>query len=304
MLATRASAMARQLRLHVPGGFYHVTLRGNHRQPIFFCDAHYGLLDSIVEDVNSAVGTLVHAYCWMTNHIHLLMQVSDVPLGRAVLRIASRYARTVQKHIATSGHLFERRYHCTLVDADNYLLTLIRYIHFNPVRAGLVLDPIEYRWSSHSAYLGLVDRKWVTTSVAFGIFSTHHTTAIDKYQEFMGTPPNCRWGTGDLTPNHTDSQILGDDEFASRVAGYNWRPRSRKSFDTLIADCERRFSVSMELLGSPSKSHVLAVARAWLAHEAVSGRVATISETARHLNRTEGSIRQLMSRYPREVKDD
>jgi REP element-mobilizing transposase RayT len=292
--------MARQLRLHAPGGFYHVTLRGNHRQPVFFRDADRELLESIVEEVNAVVGTRVHAYCWMTNHIHLLMQVSDVPLGRAVLRIASRYARTVQTRMATSGHLFERRYHCVLVDADNYLLTLIRYIHLNPVRAGLVNDPGEYCWSSHQAYLGRVERKWVTTRLALETLSTSPTIAIEKYRAFMGVAQSDRWGTGELTTNRADRQILGDDEFASRVASARWQPRSMQTLATLIAECESRFSVSSELLASPSKSHVLAVARAWLAHEAVAGRVATISDTARQLKRTEGSIRQLMSRYPRE----
>lgn len=294
--------MARKHRLHVPGGFYHVTLRGNHRQSIFFREADRTLLDSIVAEVNVAAGTRVHAYCWMTNHLHLLMQVSDVPLGRAVLRIASRYARTVQQRFATSGHFFERRYHCTLVDADNYLLALIRYIHFNPVRAGLVPSPDAYQWSSHRVYLGLEDREWVTTRVALDVLSSSRASAIEKYRAFMRTPPSCSWGTGELTLNPSESQILGDDEFAKRVKNVNWHPGSRKTLDVLIAECERRFDISLALLASSSKSHLLVIARAWLAHEAVSGRVATISETARRLSRTEGSLRQLMSRYPRDVK--
>lgn len=291
--------MARQLRLHVPGGFYHVTLRGNHRQPIFFCEADRDLLDNVVADVNVAVGTRIHAYCWMTNHLHLLMQVSDVPLGRAVMRIASRYARTVQKNMATSGHLFERRYHCTLVDADNYLLTLIRYVHFNPVRAGLVNDPSEYRWSSHQVYLGNSDRKWVTTSFALRLLAPHHLAAVEKYRAFMSTPHSCHWGTGELALNHTNSQILGDERFAAKLASAKWHPRSLKTLDALVVDCGIRFSISTDLLTSPNKSHVLAVARAWVAHEAVAGRIATVCAIARRLNRTEGSIRQLMSRYPR-----
>ena len=294
--------MSRQLRIHVPSGYYHVTLRGNHRQPIFFHETDRSLLDSIVADVNVATGTRVHAYCWMTNHLHLLMQVSDVPLGRAVMRIASRYARTVQQRIETSGHLFERRYHCALVDADSYLLTLIRYIHFNPVRAGLVPNPDVYPWSSHRVYLGLENRSWVTTRVALEILSTRHATAVERYREFMSTPPSYNWGSGELTLNHSDSQILGDDEFAKRMTDAKWHPRSRKTLDALMADCERQFNVTMERLASPSKCRVLSVARAWLAHEAVSGQIATICETARRLNRTEGAIRQLMSRYPREAK--
>lgn len=69
----------------------------------------------------------------MTNHIHMLIQVGDTPLGRIMLRIASHYARELQARFHTTGHLFERRYHAVLVDADTYLLELLRYIHLNPV---------------------------------------------------------------------------------------------------------------------------------------------------------------------------
>ena len=71
----------------------------------------------------------------------MLVQVADIPLGRAIMRIAGRYAREMQRHRATTGHFFERRYRAILVDADSYLLELIRYIHLNPVRAGIVQDP-------------------------------------------------------------------------------------------------------------------------------------------------------------------
>ena len=112
--------MPRPPRIHVGGGFYHVTLRGNHAQPIFFQPADRVTLESIVADTIPRCGARVHAYCWMTNHIHLLVQVGEIPLGRVILRIASRYARTVQARLYTTGHLFERRYHSVLVDADAY----------------------------------------------------------------------------------------------------------------------------------------------------------------------------------------
>ena len=146
--------MARRLRLHVPGGFYHVTLRGNHRAPIFFRSADRDLWERFLADSLERFGARLHAYCWMTNHVHMVIQVSEFPLGRIILRTASAYARTVQLRLETTGHLFERRYHAVLVDADAYLLTLLRYIHLNPVNGGLTRDPDAYRWSSHHAYTG------------------------------------------------------------------------------------------------------------------------------------------------------
>ena len=91
----------------------------------------------------------------MSNHLHLALQVADAPLGPIVRRIAGVYARRIQQRLPTTGHLFERRYRSVLVDADTHLLRLVRYIHLNPLRAGLVADPADYPWSGHRAYLGL-----------------------------------------------------------------------------------------------------------------------------------------------------
>jgi putative transposase len=183
--------MARPPRLHVPGGFYHVTLRGNHRQPIFFRDSDRPLLDEIVADTLARLEARLHAYCWMTNHIHILIQVSAAPLGQVVMRIESRYARTVQAGIQTTGHLFERRYHAALVDEDRYLLALIRYIHLNPVRGALVNRPGDYPWSSHHEYVGTREQPWVTTSFALQMLGTQTDSARAAYRELIDEPGGC-----------------------------------------------------------------------------------------------------------------
>jgi REP element-mobilizing transposase RayT len=293
----------RRLRLHAPGGFYHVTLRGNHRQPIFFVDGDRDLLDIVVTDAIDQLTARVHAYCWMTNHLHLLVQISDVPLGRLVMRIASLYARIVQARLDTTGHLFERRYHAVLVDADAYLLTLVRYIHLNPVRAGLVADPAAYPWSSHRVYLGACQRPWVTTGFTLRMLAEQPAKAAAKYREFMNNSEPCRWGTGILTPHCDQPQVLGDDKFVARLKNAAYQPRSRKSLDDLIRACSERYQLTPESLVSTSRAHHLARARAWIGHEAVAGRVASICEVARRLGRSEGAIRHLMKRHPPTATD-
>jgi len=128
----------------------------------------------------------------MTNHLHVLVQVSEVPLGSVILQIASSYARTVQARLMTTGHLFERRYHAVLVDAYSYLLALVRYIHLNPVRAGLVADPAAYRWSSHRVYPGERACDWVTRGFALSLLTTQSAAALARYREFMCSPAPCR----------------------------------------------------------------------------------------------------------------
>jgi REP element-mobilizing transposase RayT len=289
--------MARVLRLHVSGGFYHVTLRGNHRQPIFLSPADRDLMDGIVARALVDLGARLHAYCWMTNHIHMLVQVGTEPLGKVMLRVGGQFTRKVQHRIETTGHLFERRYHALLVDADVYLLTLLRYIHFNPVRAGLAPDPGAYTWSSHQTYLGQRPRDWVTTDFALRLFARRRDVARARYCRFMATPCPDQWGSGSLKPNDEEGQILGGDEFVARVGRHPASFTAPKKLDDLFAECERKFGFPRNALGSPGRGRSLSTARAWLAREAVASRAATVSALARELNRSETAIRRLMQRH-------
>lgn len=289
--------MARRLRLHVPGGFYHVTLRGNHRQPVFFAEADRVRLDDVVAEAVHRLAARVHAYCWMSNHIHLLVEISDAPLGQLILRIASQYARAVQTRLDTTGHLFERRYHAVLVDADAYMMALVRYIHLNPVRAGLVTDPATYPWSSHSVYLGVCQREWVTTEFTLRMLGNQPSHAAARYRELMGSPEPCQWGEGELVPHRDEPQVLGSDEFVARIKGSECRSRPHQSLDDLIRACSERFQVTLASLASRSRAPNLAIARAWIGHEALAGRVASTCEVARRLGRSEGAIRFLMRHH-------
>ena len=286
--------MPRPLRIHVPGGFYHVTIRGNHRQHIFFRPAHRRILECIVREATARFGARVHAYCWMTNHIHLLVQVSDLPLSRIMLRIASRYARTIQARLHTSGHLFERRYRAVLVDADAYFITLLRYIHQNPVKAGIVDALADYRWSSHRVYAGTRRASWVTSEFGLGLLGCDRSTAIHSYLTLVEEAVSA----DDLLPHPKDKRILGNDAFMRRVYG-EYVPRPLDSMDELLSAACARFIVLRDELLSSRKSRRLAQARAWLAHEAVAHGLASICEVARLLNRHEASIRGLLRRHGR-----
>jgi REP element-mobilizing transposase RayT len=290
--------MSRPLRLHVAGGFYHVTLRGNHRQPIFRTPMDRELLDRLVGETVTELGARVHAYCWMPNHIHLLVQVSNVPLGKLLMRIASRYARKHQQQLNTTGHLFERRYHAVLVDADAYLLTLLRYIHLNPVRAGLVADPAAYPWSSHHEYLGRRRVPWVCTKFALAMLASDPSSATRRYLAWMGDSGTTRWGEGALKTHAESRQVLGDDVFLERIALPPSRPARACTLDDLLAECSRRFGVSPEVIVSKSRARTLSAARAWLSRQAVSRGIATTSSVARHLDRSEAAIRGLVMRHP------
>lgn len=284
--------MPRLPRLHVPGAFHHVTLRGNHRQDIFFSPADRGRLNDIVAEVLERCGARLHAYCLMTNHVHFLMQVGDIPLGRLMLRIASRYARAVQRRFQTTGHLFERRYHTVLVDADEYLLELLRYIHLNPVRAGMVAHPTDHPWSSHPVYLGIRTEAWVTTDFALRMFHPERDLAIDSYRRFIDREIGQLSASPLRDRNAHDPRVLGSDPFLGQLLNQPCKPKSTLSLAELVDSACVQFSVTHDALLSSSRNRQHTHVRAWIAHQALTGRIASLSAVARFFGRSEASLRE------------
>lgn len=292
--------MPRPPRIHAPGAMYHVTLRGNHRQDIFFSLDDRSLLTRIVREILADCGAQLHAYCYMTNHIHALLQVGDTPLSKIMLLMAGRYARSVQVRLQTTGHLFEKRYHALLVDADEYLLTLLRYIHLNPVRAKLAASPDDYPWSSHHAYVGKRAEPWVTTEFALRMLGSDRAGAMGAYLTLIRSTPT-------VSPlperNERDPRILGSDAFARRTLGASWKPRSRSHCDLrkLIDDACAKFGFSAIELQSPSRLADLTRARAWIVEQALCSGIASVAALARYFGRDEASVRQLVQRRRRDA---
>lgn len=143
--------MARKPRIHYPGAFYHVMLRGNDGQVIFFDDSDRCRFYLLIQEGISRFRYRVHAFCCMGNHIHLTIQVSEIPLSRIIQNLSFRYTRWINRKYGRIGHLFQGRYKAILVDADIYLAQLVRYIHLNPVRGRLVMNPEDFSWSGHNA---------------------------------------------------------------------------------------------------------------------------------------------------------
>jgi putative transposase len=144
--------MARAPRVILPGQALHVVQRGNNRQACFFADGDYRYYLECLGDASRAYGCRIHAYVLMTNHVHLLM-TPDSPDGpsRTLQSIGRRYVRRINKLHRRSGTLWEGRFRSTLIDSDRYLFACSRYIELNPVRAGMVGSPGNYRWSSYRA---------------------------------------------------------------------------------------------------------------------------------------------------------
>lgn len=144
--------MARKRRVWYPGAIYHVMSRGNRKKNIFEDVEDYVRFLDIVQDAQEMYGFTVHAICLMTNHFHIEIETSEVALSRIMQRIKSLYAEDFNYRHHYSGHLFEGRYNACLILNDRYFLEVSRYIHLNPVKAGMVREPAAYEYSSYGAY--------------------------------------------------------------------------------------------------------------------------------------------------------
>jgi REP-associated tyrosine transposase len=289
--------MPRRPRIHVAGGFYHVTLRGNHQQTVFRCDADKTLLNMIVARALDKYDERLHSYCWMSNHLHFLMQVGIEPLSLIMRQIAAEFARAMQINLSTTGHFFERRYHATLIEGTDYLFTVLRYIHHNPIVANICQTLDQYRWSSHHAYAGHRLESWITTGFILEMFGKDREEAIRAYHEFMNTE-----STDAAEPFPEGAFIFGSDQFIERIRGVDRKRRSQQQLRDLIEEACKRFDVDGGRLKSPVRDHYLTKVRAWIAYQASVRGIANRSEVARELGRSEGTLRSAILMYPGELE--
>jgi len=302
--------MGRKPRLHYPGALYHVILRGNAREKIFFANTDRNRFCRLLQQGVERYRFRVHAFCLMTNHIHLALQVGDIPLSRILQSIVGQYTRWVNWRKSRVGHLFQGRYKAIMVDADTYLAELVRYIHLNPVRAKMVGDPAKYPWSSHRAYCGEENIPWLTTELVLYSMSESETDARRKFLEFVadgiadGHRPEFHGGS------ETDCRLLGDDTFADKVLNEADR-RSRKKIpvDRFLQEVCTYYSLEslQELVGHNRKASEARGVAAKLAMEAgictlteLAGKmerdVSTLSSAAERIRAREKQERQIAER--------
>ena len=179
--------MSRPLRLQTPGGIYHVTARGNARRPIFEDDDDCARFLVVLASTVARYRVLCHAYCLMGNHYHLLVQTLEPNLSVAMRQLNGVYTQRFNRRHDRCGHVLQGRFGAQLVDGDAYLREVCRYILLNPVRAGLVTHPGDWRWSSfratagETAVPGFLSVDWVRSLSA----ARTRTDAIRRFVSFV-----------------------------------------------------------------------------------------------------------------------
>lgn len=162
-------------------------VRGINQQDIFHEEDDYAKYWETIKKVGVESGITVLGYCLMTNHVHLLVKERGTDLAVFMKRLGVSYAYWYNWKYERSGHLFQDRFKSETVENDAYLLTVIRYIHKNPVQANIVKNPEEYRWSSCADYCKSNNRKdyFTDTELILGMFSDQENQAIERFREFM-----------------------------------------------------------------------------------------------------------------------
>ncbi|MHA1510054.1 MAG: transposase [Promethearchaeota archaeon] len=178
--------MARPLRIEYPGAHYHVMNRGNAQEDIFKSERDRTKFLEYLERAVERFSIRIHTYCLMTNHYHLLIETPEPNLSAAIQWINVSYASYFNIKRKRSGHLFQGRFKSILIEADEYLTHLSRYIHLNPLRAKMVKAVHEYRWSSYPAFIEDVKPpKWLELNWILSGFGKKKKAACQKYKEFV-----------------------------------------------------------------------------------------------------------------------
>jgi|PersoiStandDraft_1058852.scaffolds.fasta_scaffold07155_4 putative transposase len=178
--------MSRALRLEYEGAVYHVTSRGNERAAIFRDDMDRARFLEIVGRVASHLGWIVHAYCLMGNHYHLLLETPRGNLSPGMQRINGRYTQFFNRRHRRVGHLLQGRYKAIHVEKEEHLLELCRYVVLNPVRARLVEQARDWRWSSYPATAGRTPPpKWLEVDWTLSQFGRRRKLARRIFERFV-----------------------------------------------------------------------------------------------------------------------
>jgi REP element-mobilizing transposase RayT len=207
--------MARPLRLEYPGAVYHLTSRGNARAEIFLDDADRESFLRVLGSVVERFAWRLYAYCLMGNHYHLLAETPVPNLSRGMRRLNGVYTQRFNRRHGRAGHVLQGRFNSIVVERERYLLELTRYIALNPVRAGIVRSPGDWRWSSYRATAGLCPApSWLAATPLLHRFSAQPGTAQHGFRGFVdeGIKAPSPWSLlrGQI--------LLGTDEFVREIS--------------------------------------------------------------------------------------
>ena len=320
--------MPRQARLDAPGALHHIMVRGINKSVIFKDEQDKSwFLDRLGRNVVEGK-CVVYAWVLMDNHLHLLFKSGKEGISSVMRKLLTWYAQYFNRRHKRSGHLFENRYKSILCDEDNYLLSLVRYIHLNPVRASIVGSIYEldsYPWSGHEAIIGKVQYPWMDTEHVLKTFGSTRLKAVAEYRRFiqeeLASGQNTELTGGGLVRNRGgwsqviamrrrgqkdgyDERILGGGDFVNKILRESEDrhlrqiklKRGGRTIQAIIdAECKAR-GISLQELKAGSKRRRVSETRAQIAYRSREELGLSAAEIARHLGVNTSCVVRLIER--------
>jgi REP element-mobilizing transposase RayT len=284
--------MARRPRVFAPGLLYHVIVRGNQGRKTFRFDDDYRAYLDRLERYRVKFRVRIYAYCLMPNHVHLLLESGSAPLSKFMQGLQQSYTQYFNRSYRKVGHLFQGRYKAIICDEDKYLLTLVRYIHLNPVRAGLAKRPEGYIYSGHRSYLIHGPARIIEARPILDLLG-----GKKAYERFV---------LDGMSEDHNedyyaveDQRFLGEEGFGeeiSREAGEKEQRKRKKSIETDFRDIAKRLDTMPELLRGNDRRWEISAKRAQAVAELVREQGHRVSDVAKFLQRDQANISMMLSR--------
>jgi putative transposase len=175
--------MSRQARQRSESGIYHIIIRGINKQVIFEDDEDREKFIGYLQYYKEIASYILYGYCLMDNHIHLLIKEGKESIGHTMKRVGVSYVAWYNRKYDRVGHLFQDRFKSEVVETDEYLLTVLRYIHQNPIKAGKEKSVVNYKWSSYAEYIG--QSKFIETGFMLDIFAEERKKSIARFKKYM-----------------------------------------------------------------------------------------------------------------------
>ncbi|HOB11760.1 MAG TPA: transposase [Syntrophomonadaceae bacterium] len=204
--------MARKPRKQSESGIYHVVLRGVNRQNIFYDEDDYQRFLEILAQKKIEAQYKIYGYCLMNNHVHLLVHEGKDSISRIMSRIGTSYAWWYNRKYNRIGHVFQGRFGSECVEDDAYLLTVVRYIHHNPVKAKIVKSPEDYPWSSIQAYYSEHPHELVNTDFILEFMHKTRAEAVRIFREFMQMENDDQCLDDEIKTSKTDNEVKAEIE--------------------------------------------------------------------------------------------
>lgn len=290
-------------RLELVGGLYHIYTRGNNRARIFGGFEQFVRFRRSLGEVVDRYRWVLHAFALMPTHIHLLLELTETNLSRGMNWLLSGYAQFRNVVTGRVGHVFGERFHSELCEEESYRMELVRYIHMNPVKAGLVADPTDYRWSSHRAYLGLEFIPWLVTEPILESFGEPaDSSRRQRFHEFVVARLTARQKT--RIARLERGWVHGSEAFiekmkrlaAQPVRRHDRETDDRPSLDDLAARIASEHGMPVATLTGRGKRATAISARSQMVRQAVQQLRYAASTVARFLNRDKALISRILAR--------